>query len=417
VSAAGWTSSDSVSSNAVNDLLDAVTGSGRTKERSVWTFPSLEPVIVSGGSFVLDRLLSEPGEVTVRVGDAVTSETVVARQASADRPTTLFVASELGVPNNSVSRYLTKSIGSAYQAGEVIARTRHGLRTVSVTAPSAGKLAAVEEAAGTVTFVTSSDVVSLQALVNGEVERVVPERGAVIRGSGIRIFGILGFGTEAIGQLMIGPDRPDRELTPDQVRDTWKSRIVVCGMTAGAPALNKLRQAGVAGIIVGSIAEADIRRFLAPGAAGAEMSLGAFWTGRHPEAPFAAAAASAPFVIVVTEGFGRVPMAEPVFNFLREHEGQTASIQAATCVGNDLRRPEIYITSQGRNDGQRASDELLPGRPVRLVGARDLGVVASCQSTAFQQYTDSGVATTVAQVALPSGEQRVVPVANLEVLH
>jgi hypothetical protein len=383
----------------------------------VWTFPSLEPVIVSGGSFVLDRLLTAPGEVTVRVGEAVTSETVVARQASVDKPTTLFVASELGVQNKTVSRYLTKSIGSSYQAGEVIARTRHGLRTVSVTAPSAGTLTAVDEAAGTVTFSTSSEPITLQALVNGEVERVVPERGAVIRGTGIRIFGILGFGTEAIGQLVVGSDRPDRELTPDQVRDAWKGRIVVCGMTVGVPALNKLRQAGVAGIIIGSIAESDVRRFLAPATGGTETPLGAFWNGRHPEAPFAAAAESAPFVIVVTEGFGRVPMAEPLYNFLREHAGQVASIQAATCVGNDLRRPEIYITSQGRNDGQRASDELLPGRPVRLVGTRHLGIIATCRSAAFQQHTEAGIATTVAQVELPSGEQRVVPVANLEVLH
>src|SRR5688500_14331617 len=77
---------------------------------AVWTFPSLEPAIVSGGSFVLDRMLTEAGEVTVRVGEAVNPETVVAKLPSFEKPTTLFVASELGVPNNSLTRYLTKSV-------------------------------------------------------------------------------------------------------------------------------------------------------------------------------------------------------------------------------------------------------------------------------------------------------------------
>ena len=57
----------------------------------------------------------------------------------------------------------------------------------------------------------------------GAIEQMV---GAVIRASGIRIFGILGFGTEAIGQLAVGPVRPDRELSPVQVRDTWRGRTI-----------------------------------------------------------------------------------------------------------------------------------------------------------------------------------------------
>lgn len=384
----------------------------------MWTFPTLEPAIVSGGSFVLDRMLDSAGEVSVRVGDSVTPETVVAKSVSGDKPTTLFVASELGVPNNSISRYLTKPVGSSFAAGDVIARARpKGVRTVSVTAPAAGTLVSVDETQGTVVMNISTGQKSLRALVNGDVERVVPERGAVIRASGIRIFGILGFGGEAIGKLLVGPDRPDRELTPDLVKDSWKGRIVVCGMTAGVPALNKLQQMGVAGIIVGSLAEADIRRFLTAKTGKTETTPSQFWSNRHPEASFAATAESAPFVIVVTEGFGRIPMADLLFNFLREQDGAVTSIQALTCVGDSLRRPEIYITGQGGGDGARASDEVLPGRPVRLIGGRSLGTIATCQSAAFQQVTDSGIVSTIAQVELPSGERRLVPVANIEVLH
>ena len=383
----------------------------------MWTFPTLEPAMVNGGTFVLDRMLDSTGEVIVRVGDQITPETIVARSVSAERPTVLFVASELGVPNNTISRYLTKKVGSKFAQGDTIARTRRGLRTVSFPAPSAGTLTSVDEVNGTVVFSLSSGQNQLRALVSGEVERVVPERGATIRSTGSRLFGIMGFGGEAIGPIVIGPDRGDREVTPEQVKDAWKGSIVVCGMTVGVPALNKLKQVGVSGIIVGSLAEADVRRFLTSGSGSGEVRPAAFWGSRHPDAPFATASGTAPFVIVATEGFGRLPMAEQVFSFLRDHAGQTASIQAETSVGNQLRRPEIYISGTSSHGNGRASDELSPGRPVRLVGGRSLGTVGTCQSPAYQRVTDAGVITTVADVALPNGEVRVVAAANIEVLN
>jgi hypothetical protein len=382
----------------------------------VWTFPTLEPALVNGGTFVLDRMLDSAGEVIVRVGDQITPETIVARSVSPERPTVLFIASELGVPNNTVTRYLTKKVGSKFEQGETIARTRRGLRNVTVPAPASGTLTSIDESNGTVVFSLSSGQNQLRALVSGEVERVVPERGATIRSTGSRLFGILGFGGEAIGPIVIGPDRGDREVTPDQVKDAWRGSIVVCGMTVSVPTLNKLKQVGVSGIVVGSLAEADVRRFLSNSGSGVEVGPATFWGNQHPDAPFAAMAASAPFVIVATEGFGRIPMADQVFNFLRDNDGKTASIQAETSVGQQLRRPEIYIAGSGSHSNGRASDELAPGRPVRLVGGRSLGTIGTCQSPAYLRVTDAGVVTNVADIALPSGEVRVVAAANIEVL-
>lgn len=383
----------------------------------MWTFPTLEPVVVSGGSYILDRLLERPGEVAVRVGDTVQPDTIIARAASAEKMVTIFVAAELGVQPNSVQRHLTKPIGSSFKDGDVIARARPGLRSVTVVAPAAGKVVSVDEAQGTVAFAVSSGHTELRALVGGEVERVVPDHGAVIRASGSRVFGILGFGGEAIGQVLIGADRADRELTPDQIKDSWKGRIVVGGMTIGVPALNKLRQVGVAAIVVGSLSEADVRRFLSTTSTSHETRAGQFWMSHHPGASFGGAGTSAPFAIVATEGFGRVPMADVIYDFFRQHDGATASVQAATSVGDNLRRPEIYVVGESEGTGTRASDELLPGRPVRIVSGRSLGTVATCQGHAFTQFSITGVTTTVAQVQMPSGETRAVPVSNLEVLH
>jgi len=377
--------------------------------------------MVSGGSFVLDRLLDRPGEVLVRVGDAVAPDTVVAKANAAEKPMMLFVASELGVPNDNVQRYLTRPVGSTFSAGDVIARARRSLRTVSVTAPSAGTLLSVDESTGTVTFSVSSGLDALHALLHGEVERIIPDHGAVIRSTGSRMFGILGFGEDAIGELVFGPDRPDREVTPDAVRDIWRGKIVVCGMTVGVPVLQKLKQVGVVGIIVGSLAESDVRRFLTTGTAqsgstATEVPQRVFWGSRHPDAAFAATAPDAPFVIVATEGFGRIPMAEPMFSFLRQYEGQIASVKATTSVGDQLKRPEIYVTGDNQAVGDRVTDELAPNRTVRLTASRELGTVVTCETGSFSRYNSAGVAESVTVVRLNSGDVRTVPVANVEVL-
>ena len=80
------------------------------------------------------------------------------------------VASELGVPNNTISRYLTKKVGSKFEQGDTIARTRRGLRTVSFPAPAAGTLTSVDESNGTAVFSLSSGQNQLRALVSGEVQ-------------------------------------------------------------------------------------------------------------------------------------------------------------------------------------------------------------------------------------------------------
>jgi hypothetical protein len=373
----------------------------------VWSFPTLEPAIVSDSSFVIDRRLDRMGDVEVRVGDTVTPDTVVARSGSLEKTVTVFVASELGVANDDVRRRLTRPIGSSFEAGEEIARARRGLRTAAVAAPLPGVLVDVDDANGTAVLRASSASSELRALVDGVVERVVPDQGAIIRTSGARVFGAFGFGGETTGRLVVGLDRHDRELTADQVKDTWKGTIVLTGMTVGVPTLARLKQVGVAGIIVGSLAEGDIRRFFSSSGA-AELTAATFWRIGAPGASFLTSTAEVPFVVVVTEGFGRIPMAEPVSSFLRQHEGNTISMQAMTAVGERLSRPEIYVTGGNVSGGDRASDEILPGRLVRLVDFANLGAVGT--------VVDPGGASGWITVDLPQTSRRQVKAANVEVL-
>jgi hypothetical protein len=247
-------------------------------------------------------------------------------------------------------------------------------------------------------------------LVSGEVERIHSDRGVTIRTIGSRVYGIVGFGGEATGTLTVGIDRHDRELTADQVNKDWRGSIVLAGMTVGVPALKRLRDAGVAGIIVGSISEADVRRFCSANA----EDTGTFWASNGQW--FAHEADSAPFVILVTEGFGRHQMAEPVFQFLASKAGSSVSMHGQTSVGECLSRPEIYITGDGDGAKGGMSSQLTLDRSVRLVDATHMGAIGTIESEPVTRAMSNGVQRDYVVVRLANGESHDVPAANVEVL-
>lgn len=378
----------------------------------MWSFPTLEPIVLAQGTFAIERMLPQAGEVLVSVGQQVSPDEVIARSEDVEQTLTLYVASELGVENSELSKYVAKSIGSSIKKGDIIARVRRGLRTAAVKSPSDGTLVSVDDTNGTVLVSSSLGKRELLSLVSGEVEQIIAEHGAVIRTSGTRLYGIVGFGTEAIGPLVSGVDRPDRELTADSVSDDWKGSIVLGGMTAGAPTLTRLREAGVAAVIIGSIPEGDLRRFLT----GGQMSQDGFWnpvTAVHGD--LSHPAIESPLVIIVTEGFGRRPMNDRVFEIMAERAGQTVSVSARTLVGNALARPEIYLDDDEGED-RGIDDRVDAGRPVRIVDTGAFSVAGEAVRAAYVQPDRYGVRHVVADVQIESGQIRTVPAPNIEVV-
>jgi hypothetical protein len=374
----------------------------------VSNYPTLDPVIVKHGSYYVDRVLERNGSVEVGVGDRVSPRDVVARTGDVEKSFTIYLANELGVPNDSLKKYLVKPVGSAVSEGEPIARVRRGLRTAAVRSPATGVLVHIDDSEGTITLTSSSGPTELSALVSGVVEQVHTDRGVTIRTEGSRVYGIVGFGTEATGRLIVGSDRNDRELTADQVSSDWKGGIVLAGMTVGVPALTKLRDAGVAGVVVGSIAEGDIRRFMSTDGGNNSTT---FWTNDG----FGSEQAGAGMVVIVTEGFGRLQMADPVYDFLAEMAGSEVSVNARTAVGAKMARPELYI--EGSQDAAGPlPGTASPGRPVRVVETHRLGVAAVVQSEPAAHAFSSGLQRLYVEVQFEGGNVDLVPLENVEVL-
>jgi hypothetical protein len=375
-----------------------------------------DPVLLESAMFFLDRQLSQPGTVKAHVGDRVEPESELAiATVLASRPVLLNIAGELDIAPTSVPQHLSKPTGSLFEQGEVVARARRGLRSVTCVAPVTGTLSSLDESTGLATLTPESETIRLHAAVHGEVESIIDDRGALIRASGSRIRGVLVLGGDVFGPLKTVVDRPDRELTADAIDNELSGSIVIGGMTLGAAALRKLVDVGALGVIVGSISEGEVRRALAGGAP--EPSPISVWRRRPRELDLGLLYRRNPFTVFITEGFGRRRMASPIFRFLIDRENQPVSILSP--LDGDLlsARPDLYLTG-AQSGGDQVIQRVSPrnGSVARLVDPEHLGVVVACRSGVMVDLSRDGLAREVVDVELTNRVRRRVPALNLEII-
>jgi hypothetical protein len=328
----------------------------------------------------------------------------------AERPGPLLpvdVARALDIGPGEVPDAMLKREGEPVRSGEVLARVRRlfGWLTAECRAPVDGTIAAVSRLTGQVLLAGPPERLTLAAWLAGQVVQVVPQRGAVVAAEATWIQGICGVGGECWGELEVRVSNPVEELTAAHLTAEQRGKVIVGGGRVTEEALVAARRLGVAAVVAGSVDAADLTAF------GAESS--AAGRGLGPS-------------LVITEGFGRVPMADAAFDLLRLRNGAPASVSGATRIRAGVQRPEILIpwSAGAWQDGMMpaleeqaagAAGELAVGQWVRLVGAEDFGWRGMvCDLPPLPQITPAEVWALVAVVELEGGERRAVPRANLE---
>jgi hypothetical protein len=337
----------------------------------------------------VERMLPDAGEVMVHAGGRVEPSDVVARTHQTQDFRIVDLARSLGVHKSQVKRFMLKSEGDSVEAGQVIA-LRGGFPRRRVMAPTRGEILAVGN--GRALLKVEPELIEVRAYVKGTVASVSPGRGVVIETPGALAQGAWGCGGDAFGVLRAVADKPDEPLRAKSIDVAAHGAIIVGGGWLDAAALEQAQQLQVRGLIVGSL-DGELR----------------------------AQAEAMPFPIILTEGFGRIPMAEPIFALLKGNHGREASINAATRVRFGLARPEILIPLPSESrlaPPPPAGAPLVVGARVRAIRPPYLGAVGVVESLPGQlQRLDSGVRMRGALVRLPGSPEAVfVPYANLELL-
>ena len=351
------------------------------------------------------RQLPLPGTVLVKVGDHVLSNQPVARAELPGKVYPLNLANQLGVAPDEIKEYLIKKEGDSIRKDEVLAENKPLFKWLKteIRSPITGTVESVSTVTGQVLLREPPRVLELLGYVDGAVVEIHPQQGVTIECVCSLVQGIFGIGGETYGELVMAVTSPDEVLTQAHVKPDMKGKIVVGGSFLPADTMVKAKEIGVAGLVVGGIHDKDLRALLG-------YDLGVAITG----------AEQVGFTLILTEGFGTIPMAQKTFALLSGHAGAKASISGATQIRAGVIRPEIIIPQTDTQAGAIAQPQregIRVGDPVRII--RDplfgkIGEVSALPSDLTKIPTESDVR--VLEVRFPDGQVAVIPRANIEVI-
>jgi hypothetical protein len=351
------------------------------------------------------RMLPLPGKVLVNVGDRVRSDQVVARAELPGKVFPINLANQLSVAPNEIKDYVVKKEGDVVEKDEILAENKPLIKwfKTEIRSPIAGTVESVSSVTGQVLLREPPRVLQLLAYVDGTIVETVPQQGVVVETICSLVQGIFGIGGEGFGEMVIAVNAPDEPLTPGHFNSTMRGKVVVGGAFLSSDAMSQAKSVGVAGVVVGGIHDEDLRALLG-------YDLGVAITGTEHVG----------FTLILTEGFGTIPMAAKTFKLLSAHAGQKASISGATQIRAGVIRPEIIIPQGESGAGmatQTQREGIRLGDPVRII--RDplfgrIGEVSALPSELTKISTESEVR--VLEVKFSDGKRVVIPRTNVEMI-
>jgi hypothetical protein len=361
------------------------------------------------------RVLPIPGEVLVAQGEHVTATTHVAQTALPGTVYPINVVNKLSISPSEIHSYLLKQEGDTIEKGEVLAENKPLIKwfQTQVRAPVSGTIETISKVTGQVFLREPPEVIRLSAYIDGTIVEVTPQQGVVVESHCTFVQGIFGLGGETAGPITQAVLTPDEILTPQHLRRGHAGQIVVGGALAQKETFVKARELGVRALVVGGVHDQDLKELLG-------YDLGVAITGTEQIG----------FSLLVTEGFGHIPMAKRTFDLLTAKAGKHASCNGAPQIRAGVIRPEVIIplndeeedTFEVQGSKFLVQDEVEThgiqiGDIVRIIREPNFGLLARVQALPAelqQTATESRVRVLVA--TLPNGQNVTIPRMNVEMI-
>jgi hypothetical protein len=331
------------------------------------------------------RMLPTAGKVLVKNGQKVNGTDVIGESPALDRHVILDVRQTLRISNPSrVNEVIERRVGERVEKDDVLAQTG-GLFNRVLRSPQAGVVLAIT--GGSIVIQAAADPVQTRAGLAGTITEVFAERGAIVESTGALIQGMWGNGGVDAGVLLSLARTPDDVLTRDRLDVSMRGAVVLGGILTQVDVLKAAAELPLRGLILGS-APSD----LIP------------------------AMQSAPFPVILVNGFGRIPMDSAAYKILTTNEKRDTALNANpwnTFTGD---RPEVLIPLPASAPLPPESDTFKSGQAVRVQGSSYGGQVGTLiEILPGLTRLPSGVRAEAAVVGLEN-EQVTLPLANLDVL-
>ena len=355
--------------------------------------------------FKKERILPLKGDVLVKSGDQLTPDTIVASTNLPGNVQMLKVSNILNIDPKDVVEALQVKEGQEVKKGDIIAETSgiFGMFKSSVESPVDGTIESISQSTGRVVVREAPIPVEVDAYVSGVVDDVVENEGIVLKSNAAFIQGIFGIAGEKRGDLLVVSSGPEEELTADQITGDMKGKILIGGSFLSLEAYKKALSVQVAGIVVGGFNYYDLKAILG-------YNLGVAITGTE----------KLNTALIVTEGYGSIPMSEATFSLLKENDGKAASINGATQIRAGVIRPEIVIPIDSENTDDDSSSKMpegiQEGSTVRVIRSPNFGKIGKVISLPSElNKMESETMVRVAEINI-DGNNILIPRANLEMV-
>jgi hypothetical protein len=349
----------------------------------------LAPVhhIIGLTTIVRERLLPISGTVTARVQQKVTSTEIVAQTRWSREHALLDVARTLGVSPAAADRLIKCQLDDKLSEGAEIAIGR-GLFAKTVHAPRDGRVVAV--GGGQVLMEVGESKMELRAGIPGTVIQVIPNRGVVIQTSGGLVQGVWGNGRIESGLLVNLMEGPDTVLAAGRLDVSLRGSIILGGMLKNIEALQAVAELPARGLIVSSI---------------------------HPS--LISKAREMRFPILITDGFGSLPMNSAAYKLLSTNTKREIAVNAEVYDRYSGARPEIIIPLPTASEPPIPNDVevFAPGQQVKMRRPPAMGMIGTILTLKpGLTVLPSGLRAQAAEVKLENDETVIVPLVNMEVV-
>jgi len=357
-----------------------------------------------------DRRLPLKGDVLVKIGDTVKASDIVARTYLPGKVQPVNLVHVLGCLPSEVLEYVKIPDGAPVKKGEVLAESKGFLGIAffksHVPSPIDGKVESVSVVTGQMMLRGPDIPVQIDAYFDSKVVAVMPREGCTVESVGSFVQGIFGIGGERRGTIRVLTKSNEEELTPGLITPDCKGQIIVGGTYISYAGFQKAKECGVAGIVVGGFDDKDLREILG-------FELGVAITGHE----------DIPITLIMTEGFGRIKMAERTFKLFKKREGVIASMNGATQIRAGVMRPEIIIpvpnaTMTADLESSLYAEGLLTiGSVVRAIREPYFGKIGRVTALPPElTQVESETWVRVLEMQFEDGTQGVIPRANVELI-
>ena len=334
-----------------------------------------------------ERTLPIAGNVLVRLDQKVSPTDIIAEANWAREHVLVDVARTLGISNKAADKLIRVKVGEHVSEQTEIA-VGEGIIPRALRAGKPGRVAIV--GGGQVLIETGEATIELRAGLPGIVKEIIPDRGAIIRTVGTLIQGGWGNGRIDTGLMLNLTEKPDEILTASRLDVSLRGSIILAGLIRDIDTLRAAAELPVRGLILSSISPA-----LVP------------------------TAVKMRFPIVAMEGFGQFPMNPIAYKLLTTNEKREVTLNAEPYDRFAGLRPEIVIPLPVSQEPAHPVEimELEPGQTVRMQREPHMSKLGTLSKIRSNLTTlPSGLRAQVAEVKLESGEEILVPVANLEIV-